>query len=85
MAWVGSDRLAVAIRKGEVWMIDGVLAGQPADMQFHRLPLACMSRLAFFRDGDDFLTAQRSEVTRLSDRDGDGLADATCVRRAAGR
>ena len=26
MEWIGPDRLAVSIRKGEVWMIDGVPA-----------------------------------------------------------
>jgi hypothetical protein len=83
MAWVGSGRLAVAIRKGEVWMIDGVLAEKPADMQFHRYASGLHEPLGLLSDGEDFLTAQRSEVTRLSDRDGDGLAD-SYLREAGG-
>jgi len=76
MAWVGPDRLAVAIRKGEIWMIDGVLSDDREDLEFHRFASGLHEPLGLIRDGNGFLCAQRSEVTRLSDASKDGVADA---------
>ena len=75
MAWIGPDRLAVAIRKGEVWMVDGVLSEDRDAFEFHRFASGLHEPLGLLRDGDDLLVAQRTEVTRLRDRDGDGIAD----------
>jgi hypothetical protein len=75
MAWVGPDRLAVAIRKGEVWLIDGVLSDNQEDLKFQRFASGLHEPLGLLRDGDDFLCAQRTEVTRLSDSSKDGIAD----------
>lgn len=83
LAWVGPDRIAVAIRKGEIWMIDGVLADHREDLEFHRFASGLHEPLGLLRDGEDFLTAQRSEVTRLRDRDRDGVAD-SYLREASG-
>ena len=76
MEWMGEDRLAVAIRKGEVWMIDGVLSDDPAALEFSLFASGLHEPLGLLRDGEDLLVAQRAEITRLRDRDGDGLADA---------
>lgn len=75
LAWVGPDRLAIAIRKGEIWMVDGVLSDKHEDIQFHCYASGLHEPLGLIRDGDGFLAAQRTEVTRLRDRDGDGIAD----------
>ncbi|MGI9240036.1 MAG: hypothetical protein ACR2RV_04505 [Verrucomicrobiales bacterium] len=83
MTWIGPDRLAVAIRKGEVWMIDGVLSDSREDLKFTRFASGLHEPLGLLRDGDDLLVAQRSEVTRLRDRDGDGQAD-SYLREASG-
>lgn len=65
-------RVAVAIRKGEVWIIDGALTDQPKYSLFasglHE-PLGLA-----YRDGAFYLV-QRSEVTKLRDTDNDGRAD----------
>ena len=75
--------LAVATRKGEIWLLDGAGGGSvgPAgpgrtDPVTYRLfatglhePLGLL-----WRDGA-FLAAQRSELTRIADTDGDGTAD----------
>jgi len=76
MAWMGPDRLAVAIRKGDVWFVDGVLSGESDAVRFHRFASGLHEPLGLTRDGGDLLVTQRSEVTRLRDRDGDDVADA---------
>ncbi len=75
MAWVAPGRLAVAIRKGEIWMVDGVLSDNRDDLEFHRYASGLHEPLGLLPDGDDLLVAQRTEVTRLRDRDGDGTVD----------
>ena len=75
MAWLGSDSLALAIRKGEVWVIEGVLGDDPKALKFKRFASGLHEPLGLLKEGDDLLVAQRSEITRLTDRDGDGVAD----------
>jgi len=75
MEWIGPDRLAVAIRKGEVWFLDGVLSGKPGDVKYHLFASGLHEPLGLLRDGKDLLVAQRSEITRLRDTNGDDLAD----------
>lgn len=82
MEWIGPDRLAVAIRKGEVWFVDGILAENPADLKFRLFASGLHEPLGLAKDGDDLLVAQRSEITRLRDRDGDGVADAYLTEAA---
>ncbi len=74
MEWIGPDRLAVAIRKGEVWFLDGVL-GDPSAVKYHLFASGLHEPLGLLRDGDDLLVAQRAEITRLRDTDRDGVAD----------
>jgi len=76
MEWIGPDRLAVAVRKGEIWFIDGALSKKREDIKFHLFASGLHEPLGLTRDGDDLLVAQRSEVTRLQDTDKDGIADA---------
>lgn len=75
MAWIGPDRLGVTVRKGEVWFLDGVLGEDPAKITYHRFASGLHEPLGLLQDGDSYLVAQRAEVTRLRDTDGDGLAD----------
>ena len=75
MEWIGPDRLAVAIRKGEVWMIDGVLGDDPEKLKFQKFASGLHEPLGLTLDGKDLLVCQRLEITRLRDRDGDGVAD----------
>ncbi|MFQ3169773.1 MAG: hypothetical protein ACI8QI_002352, partial [Limisphaerales bacterium] len=72
MAALPGDRMALAIRKGEVWIAEKLSTGEPVYKKFasglHE-PLGLA-----YRTGDLF-TVQRSELTRLRDTDGDGRAD----------
>lgn len=75
LAVLDEDRVAVAIRKGEIWILDHVY-GNPADITYHRFASGLDEPLGLLRDGDDLLTVQRTELTRLRDLDGDRVADA---------
>ncbi|MEM9364912.1 MAG: hypothetical protein AAGD07_02875 [Planctomycetota bacterium] len=84
MAWLpdsSGDSLAVAIRKGEVWRIDGAVQRSASQAVFRRLasglhePLGLVHAGASSENQVDLITVQRGEVTRLVDRDGDGLVD----------
>ena len=77
LAPLPDGRLAVALRRGEVWIIEKPLA-EPATAAAlgYKLFASGMHELLgmAFHDGDLYVT-QRSEVTRLRDTDGDGTAD----------
>ena len=75
MDWIAPGRLAVAIRKGEVWIVDGVLDGKPEALKMTRYASGLHEPLGVLRDGDSLLVTQRTETTRLRDMDGDGVAD----------
>ena len=75
MDWMPDGRLAVATRKGEVWMLEGVLAPIPNKVTFKLFASGLHEPLGALSDGDGLLVTQRTEVTRLRDTDGDGVAD----------
>lgn len=75
MAWTNDGRLAVTIRKGEVWLIDGIEGDAIEDISYTRFASGLHEPLGILQDGDSFLVAQRTEVTRLKDVDGDDIAD----------
>ena len=75
MEWLDDDRLALCIRKGEVWFVDNVLSQNPKDLKFHLFASGLHEPLGLLKDGDDLLVAQRTEITRLKDRNKDGVAD----------
>ena len=68
-------RLAVAIRKGEVWFLDGVYDDPPKNVTYKRFASSLHEPLGLLKDGDSFVTAPRTELTRLRDSDKDGVAD----------
>ena len=74
LAVLDDDRLAVAIRKGEVWLLDGVY-GAADEVTFNRFASGLDEPLGLIRRGESLLLAQRTEVTDLRDTDGDGVAD----------
>ena len=69
------DRIAVATRKGEVWIIEGAYGDPPKDLRFKLFANALHEPLGLLKDGDSLLTMQRSELTRLRDSDGSGVAN----------
>lgn len=68
-------RVAVAIRKGEIWILDGVYDEPPKNVTYRRFASALHEPLGLLKHGDAFYTAQRSELTKIRDTDGDGAAD----------
>jgi len=74
MDFMSDGKLAVALRKGEVWLLDGVL-GAPEKVRYSLFASGLHEPLGVLRDGDSLLVAQRTEVTRLRDTNGDGVAD----------
>ena len=76
MEWIGPDRLAVAVRKGEIWYVEGALSKNRENIRYHIFASGLHEPLGLTRDGDDPLVAQRCEVTRLQDANKDGVADA---------
>ncbi len=75
MDFMSDGRLAVAIRKGEVWLLDGVLSGSADKVSYKLFASGLHEPLGALRDGDSLLVTQRTEMTRLRDTDGDGVAD----------
>jgi glucose/arabinose dehydrogenase len=68
-------RIAIATRNGDVWFAGNVYDADPARVDYHRFASGLHEPLGLaFREGALFLM-QRSELTRLRDTDGDGLAD----------
>lgn len=77
LAVMPDGRLAVAIRKGEVWILENptVVAKEAKEYKWKRFASGLHEPLGLaWRDGALY-TTQRSEVTRLEDGDGDGVAD----------
>jgi len=75
IAVLDDHRIAVAIRKGEVWILDGVYEEPPSGVTYHRFANALHEPLGLLFHKDSLYTAQRSELTRLRDTDGDDVAD----------
>ncbi len=75
MDWTADGKLAVAIRKGEVWLLDGVLGAKADAVTYKLFASGLHEPLGVLRDGVSLLVMQRTEMTRLRDTDGDGVAD----------
>ncbi len=75
LCWIGPDRLGVAIRKGEIWFIDGVLGNDPAALKYTLFASGLQEPLGLLPDGDGYLVVQRTEMTKLRDTNGDDVAD----------
>lgn len=72
---MSDGRLAVATRRGEIWMIAQPLAAEVGPGQFKRFAHGLHEPLGLAeRDGWLYVT-QRSDVSRLRDTNSDGVAD----------
>ena len=72
---IDDKRLAVAIRKGEIWYLDGVYDDPPKNVKYHRFATALHEPLGLLKHNGALYTAQRSELTRIADTNGDDIAD----------
>lgn len=75
MDWLPDGRLAVVIRKGEVWIVSNPHAKNPADVGFKLFASGLHEPLGLLVEGDSLLVMQRAELTRLRDTNSDDLAD----------
>lgn len=75
IALMPEKKVAVATRRGDVWICEGAYAEDLSKVKWTRFARNLHEPLGmFWKDGSLFLT-QRPEVTRLKDTDGDGRAD----------
>ncbi len=77
LAVLPDGKLAIGLRKGEIWILDHPSAEPPTpgNVGYHQFASGLHELLGLaWRDGALYAT-QRSEVTRLRDTDGDGVAD----------
>ncbi len=77
LAPLPDGKLAIAIRKGEIWILDDPAADPPTreNTKFTRFASGLHEPLGLTWHEGALYTTQRSEVTRLRDGDGDGIAD----------
>lgn len=75
MAVLDERRVAVTIRKGEIWILDGVYDEPPKNVTYKRFATALHEPLGLIWKDNSFYTVQRSELTRIRDTDGNGMAD----------
>lgn len=80
IATLDDHRVAVSIRKGEVWILDGVYGDDLTEVTYQRFASALHEPLGLLKWGDSLVgeslvTVQRGEMTQLVDVDGDEVAD----------
>jgi len=85
LARMPGGKLAVATRRGEVWIVENPYAADGRGVKWRRFAGALHESLGLaFHDGALF-ASQRTEITRLRDTDGDGIADEyRCVAKGWG-
>ena len=71
---LNDGRPAVATRRGEVWLVDGVYEANPSPT-YHLFAQGLHEPLGLLAKDGAIYTAQRGELTRLVDEDGDEQAD----------
>ncbi len=75
IAVLDSSRVAVAIRKGEIWILDGVYDDPPKNVTYKQFATALHEPLGLLKLDDSLVTTQRTELTAIRDLDGDEVAD----------
>lgn len=73
MAMMPDGRMAVAIRKGEIWLIEN--PGDPAKARYKQFATGLHEPLGLAYRQGMFYTVQRTELTRIRDFDADDVAD----------
>src|SRR3954471_5229610 len=68
-------KVAVATRRGEVWMIDNAYASDPKEAKFTRFAHGLHEILGLAQKDGWLYVVHRPDVSRLKDTDGDGKAD----------
>ena len=85
LARLPGGKLAVAIRRGEVWIAENPYAPEGKGVRWKRFASGLHEPLGLAFHEGALYTTQRTEVTRLRDLDGDGVADEyTCAAKGWG-
>ena len=74
LALMPDGRMAAAIRKGEIWMIENAY-GDPSKVTYSQWATGLHEPLGLAWHDGALYTTQRTEITRLRDTDNDGRAD----------
>jgi len=75
IAVLEDQRIAVAIRKGEVWLLDNVYDEPPSNVTYKQFATALHEPLGLLAHNNSLYTAQRTELTQLKDTNDDDVVD----------
>ncbi len=75
LAFTDDDKLGVATRRGEIWLIDDPYQKKNKQPKYSLFASGLHEPLWLAYKKGAFYTTQRSELTRITDTDQDGLAD----------
>ncbi|MBX3443095.1 MAG: hypothetical protein KF774_11875 [Planctomyces sp.] len=73
--WMPDGRLAIASRRGEIWMVRDPLAPTVGPEQFERFAHGLHEVLGLAEKDGWLYVTQRGDISRIRDTDGDGRAD----------
>ncbi len=75
MALLPDGAMAIAIRKGEIWLLENPCENDMESLRYRIIATALHEPLGLLYYEGDLYTTQRSELTRLRDTDGDRVID----------
>ncbi|MCU0796627.1 MAG: hypothetical protein MUF31_11920 [Akkermansiaceae bacterium] len=75
IALMPEDRVAVATRRGDIWIVEGAHGQDLNQVRWKKFARNLHEPLGMFWQEGSLWVTQRPEVTRITDTDADGLAD----------
>lgn len=75
IALMPDQRVAVATRRGDVWIVDGAYEDDLSAVRWTKFASNLHEPLGMFWQDDSLWLTQRPELTRITDTDGDDVAD----------
>lgn len=75
LGFLSDGRLVVSTRRGQVWLVEGALADDLADVRYHLFAEGLQDGLGLSVVDDVVHVVQRGELSRLVDEDGDDVCD----------
>lgn len=75
MDFMPDGKLAVATRRGDIYLVENALSDPPQDLKFHRFASGMHELLGLAQKNGQLYALQRGELTMPVDTDGDGRAD----------
>lgn len=75
LAELPDQRLAIATRRGELWIVDNLNVDNGQKPYYHLFASGLHTPLGLSYKDNSFYVAQRAELTKISDTDGDDMAD----------